>query len=58
LRQTGAPTNNIHMSVYIRVVLVVLVLVIGGGIAFLLTWDIPPPTSPIEKTLPDDRFEQ
>ncbi len=46
------------MSVYLRIVLIVLVLAIGGGIAFLLTWDIPPPTSPIEKTLPDDRFAE
>jgi hypothetical protein len=33
----------------------VLVLVLGGVI-FLLTWDIPPPTSGVEVTIPDERL--
>ena len=41
-----------------RIILVLLVLAIGGGLAFLLTWDIPPPTGPIEIALPDERFEK
>jgi hypothetical protein len=32
-----------------------LVLVLGGGV-FLVTWDIPPPTARVERTLPDDQF--
>jgi hypothetical protein len=35
--------------------LLVVVIVVGGG-AFLMTWDIPPPTSTVEKIIPDDRF--
>lgn len=35
--------------------LMVLVLVLGGA-AFLAVWDIPPPTASVERTLPDDRF--
>lgn len=35
-------------------ILVLLALVAGG--AFLATWDIPPPTQPVEKTIPNDRF--
>ncbi len=35
-----------------------LTVVIGlvAGIVFLMTWDIPAPTAPVEKILPDDRF--
>jgi hypothetical protein len=47
-----------RMGFFTRIILVVLVLAIGGGLAFLLTWDIPPPSGPIEKVLPDDRFEK
>ncbi len=31
------------------------VVVIGGG-AFLMLWDIPAPTSRVEKVIPDARF--
>ncbi len=30
------------------------VLVVGG--AYLATWEIPPPTTAVEKVLPDERF--
>ncbi len=36
--------------------LIVLVLTVGGGVAFLASWDIPAPVTPVEKVLPDDRF--
>jgi hypothetical protein len=32
-----------------------VILVLGGGV-FLATWDIPPPTVQVERTLPDERF--
>ncbi|MGI9501045.1 MAG: hypothetical protein ACR2P3_13485 [Geminicoccaceae bacterium] len=35
--------------------LMVVVLVLGGT-AFLAVWDIPPPTAKVERTLPDDNF--
>jgi hypothetical protein len=35
--------------------LTLVMLLLGGG-AFLAVWDIPPPISTIEQTLPDDRF--
>lgn len=42
-----------------RLTLFVFILVAGlliaGGV-FLLTWDIPPPSTPVEKVLPDERF--
>jgi hypothetical protein len=34
---------------------VVVVLLVGGGV-FLSIWDIPAPSSPVEKVLPDARF--
>ena len=33
----------------------VVVIVIGGG-AFLMLWDIPAPTARVEKVIPDARF--
>ena len=34
---------------------VVVVLIVGGGF-FLSVWDIPAPSSSVEKVLPDARF--
>jgi hypothetical protein len=39
-----------------KFLLIVLILALAGGTIFLATWDIPAPSSTIEKTLPDDRF--
>lgn len=41
-----------------KVLVVILLLIIGGGIGFLLTWDIPPPSGQIEKVLSNERFEK
>jgi hypothetical protein len=38
----------------VAVTLVVAVVAIGGGV--LLTWEIPAPTTQVEKVIPDDRF--
>lgn len=38
----------------ILMVLVVLAIVAGGGL--LATWDIPAPTSAVEKTIDNNRF--
>jgi hypothetical protein len=43
-------------TMYLRIAAVVLVLALGGAVAFLLTWNIPAPSGPIEKELPSDRF--
>lgn len=38
--------------------LILLVLaVIVGGVAFLATWDMPPPSAVTEKVIPNDRFK-
>jgi hypothetical protein len=44
------------MSTITRVLLVLLVVIVLGGTVFLVTWDIPPPTSRVERVLPDDQF--
>ena len=41
-----------------KVLVVILLLIIGGGIGFLLTWDIPPPSGQIERVLSNERFEK
>lgn len=38
------------------VLLVLLVLVLGGGAAFLANWDIPAPRAKVEKVIPADRL--
>tara|TARA_Y100001934_G_scaffold252201_2_gene316072 strand:+ start:9096 stop:9236 length:141 start_codon:yes stop_codon:yes gene_type:complete len=38
------------------IVLIIMLLAVVGGAAFLATWDIPPPSERVEKVLPDDRF--
>jgi len=36
-------------------VVTVLAALVGVG-AYLATWEIPPPTTAVEKVLPDERF--
>ncbi|MFC3676065.1 hypothetical protein [Ferrovibrio xuzhouensis] len=36
--------------------LVFLVLLLGGGAAFLANWDIPAPRAKVEKVIPADRL--
>ncbi len=38
------------------ILLIVLLLAIVGAAVFLMTWDIPPPTAPVEKVVPNERF--
>ncbi len=37
------------------IIFVVLAAIIGGGI-ILTTWDMPAPTTTIEKSIPNERF--
>ena len=39
------------MSVALRVILVLVVLVIGGVLAFLMIWEPPPPNQPIDEPI-------
>jgi len=42
----------------VKIVLVVLVVVLVGGLVLLATWDMPAPTTTIEKVIPNDRFNK
>lgn len=43
----------------LSVLLLLLVLLsIGGGVAFLATWDIPAPSAKVEKVIPNERFKR
>ena len=42
------------MSTIGRVLLLVALVAVLGGTAFLLTWEIPAPTARIERVIPDD----
>ena len=44
------------MSTINRLLLVLLLVLALGGTVFLVTWEIPPPTSRVERVLPDDQF--
>lgn len=46
------------MSRYTIAIIVILLIAILGGAVFLVTWDIPAPSAPVEKILPDDRFRE
>lgn len=48
----------VFMKKYLLVVALVFVALVGGGLVFLATWDIPPPTQPMEQVIPNDRFIQ
>lgn len=37
-------------------IVVIVLLLLGGGTAYLALWDIPAPTKPVEKVIPDERL--
>jgi len=40
------------------IVVAFTVLLLAGGVAFLAMWEIPAPSTTVQKVLPDDRFPQ
>ncbi len=44
------------MSRVISFLVVLSLLVIGGGMTFLASWDMPAPSRSVEKVIPDERF--
>ena len=44
------------MSTPVRIIALIVVLAVVIGLGLLATFDIPPPRSPVEKVLPDERF--
>jgi hypothetical protein len=39
-----------------RLLLLALVVVLLGGVIFLVTWEIPAPTAQVETVIPDERL--
>lgn len=39
-----------------RYLLLALTIVVLGGLVFILAWDIPPPTAPVEVVIPNERL--
>jgi hypothetical protein len=39
-----------------RVLLLLALVILLGGVIFLVTWDIPPPTAQVEEVIPDERL--
>lgn len=46
------------MSKLSRILLGVLAVIVVGAAAYLVTFDLPPPSTRVEKVIPDDRFKQ
>ncbi|MCH2275781.1 hypothetical protein ACFOY8_10665 [Thalassospira xianhensis] len=44
------------MKIISRLILLLIIAVIVGGATFLVTWDIPSPTTQMEETIPNSRF--
>ena len=44
------------MSTIGRILLVTLLVVLLGGMVFVATWEIPPPTKRVERVIPNDQF--
>lgn len=38
------------------ILVALLILLVGGGTAFLASWDIPAPRGKVEKVIPADRL--
>lgn len=44
------------MKKFILFLVILLIVAIGGGLAFLATWEIPAPSQKVEKVLNNDKF--
>lgn len=44
------------MGKLMLVIVAVVAILLVGGVAVLAFWDIPPPSAPVEKVIPNDRF--
>ena len=44
------------MSTTAKVLAVLILLIVGGTVGFLATWDMPPPSKKVEKVIPNDKI--
>ena len=52
--RTESLSEPVSRKSQLLLVLILGLLVLGG--VFVLTWEIPPPSTQVEKVIPDDRF--
>lgn len=53
----GISEETVAVGFLMRLILIVIVLAVAGGAIFLATWDMPAPTSRVEKVIPAERFK-
>lgn len=51
------PSERTFLGVLARVLVVVVIVAVAGGAAWLATSDMPPPSAPVEKVIPNDHFK-
>ncbi len=44
------------MGSFSRILILLAVVLLLGGLIFVVTWDIPPPTRQVETVIPDERL--
>ncbi len=44
------------MSAISKVLAVLILLILGGGVVFLTTWDMSPPSQKVEKVIPNEKI--
>lgn len=54
----GARTTGPLMSTISRSLLLLLLVLVLGGVIFLVTYDVPPPTREIEIIIPDEQLPE
>jgi hypothetical protein len=42
----------------VKILVIVLLLVVVGGLGFLATWEVPPPLTAVEKVISQNRFHR
>lgn len=55
-RTLSTPLSSRAMNRVSLVLIVLVVVVVGGSVVALATWDMPAPSKTVEKVLPDERF--
>lgn len=46
------------MAFLTRIAVILILVLVVGGVGFLATWDMPPPSATVEKIIPNDRFKR
>jgi hypothetical protein len=47
--------SDIPMSTTAKILGILILLIVGGAVAFLATWEMPPPSKKVEKVIPNDK---